>query len=54
MKNKTKTKYIINVHFQDNTVKHFIRYFKGDFKLESFYKKINQKYGAENIQMISA
>ena len=52
--NRNKQKYIINVHFQDNTVKHFIRYFKGDFKLEYFYKKINKKYGEENIQMISA
>ena len=52
--NRNKQKYIICVLFKDCTEKHFIRYFKGDFKLESFYKKINQKYGAENIEMISA
>ena len=52
--NRNKQKYIINVYFNDETEKRFIRYFKGDFKLESFFEKIYKKYGEENIQMISA
>lgn len=50
--NRNKQKYIISVYFKDYTEKHFVRYFKGDYKLKDFFKKINQKYGAENIQMI--
>ena len=50
--NRNKQKYIISVYFKDCTEKHFVRYFKGDYKLKDFFQKINQKYGTENIQMI--
>ena len=52
--NRNKTKYTITVIFEDFTKKTFIRYFKYEEKLNNFFKKLNQKYGVDNIRMIMA
>jgi hypothetical protein len=54
MKNRNKTKYVIHVFFNDFTEKTFIRYSNKKNILNFYFNKFNNKYGQENIKLITS